>query len=358
WILSELHSLTRSVEKAYEGFDSQEAGRILAAFIDDLSNWYVRRSRRRFWDGDVSALTTLYTCLKTMTQLMAPMVPFITEHVWQELVRVAEPTECESVHLAHFPQSEPARIDEELSSSVALSRRLVELGRAARAESKIKIRQPLGRALVSAQGWEKMDSEIRTHIAEELNVLKMDELSSAGADLVDISIKANFRSIGLRYGADVQSIASHINQSGAGLLVKSLRANQTATLSYEINGEVKQAEITLEDLIVTETPKSGWSVSSHSGESVALDLELTPELLLAGLVREVIRAIQEERKNSGLDISDRILVEWNASESVASAIAFGEKEISEEVLAVSFTQNSTLTAASNDLGLSLNLIKQ
>ena len=358
WILSELHSLTRSVEKAYEGFDSQEAGRILAAFIDDLSNWYVRRSRRRFWDGDVSALTTLYTCLKTMTQLMAPMVPFITEHVWQELVRVAEPTECESVHLAHFPQSEPARIDEELSSSVALSRRLVELGRAARAESKIKIRQPLGRALVSAQGWEKMDSEIRTHIAEELNVLKMDELSSAGADLVDISIKANFRSIGLRYGADVQAIASHINQSDAGLLVKSLRSNHTATLSYEINGEVKQAEITLEDLVVTETPKSGWSVSSHSGESVALDLELTPELLLAGLVREVIRAIQEERKNSGLDISDRILVEWNASESVASAIAFGEKEISEEVLAVSFTQNPTLTAASNDLGLSLNLIKQ
>ena len=121
---------------------------------------------------------------------------------------------------------------------------------------------------------------------------------------------------------------------------------------------LKQAEITLEDLVVTETPKSGWSVSSHSGESVALDLELTPELILAGLVREVIRAIQEERKNSGLDISDRILVEWNAPESVASAIAFGEKEISEEVLAVSFTQNSTLTAASNDLGLSLNLIKQ
>jgi len=137
-----------------------------------------------------------------------------------------------------------------------------------------------------------------------------------------------------------------------------LRTNQTATLTYEINGEVKQAEITLEDLIVTETPKSGWSVSSHSGESVALDLELTPELILAGLVREVIRAIQEERKNSGLDISDRILVEWNASESVASAIAFGEKEISEEVLAVSFIQNPTLTAASNDLGLSLNLIKQ
>jgi isoleucyl-tRNA synthetase len=358
WILSELHSLTRNVEKAYEGFDSQEAGRILAAFIDDLSNWYVRRSRRRFWDGDVSALTTLYTCLKTMTQLMAPMVPFITEHVWQELVRVAEPAECESVHLAHFPQSEPARIDEELSTSVALSRRLVELGRAARAESKIKIRQPLGRALVSAQGWEKMDMEIRTHIAEELNVLKMDELSSAGADLVDISIKANFRSIGLRYGADVQAIASHINQSDAGVLVKSLRANHAATLSYEINGEVKQADITLEDLVVTETPKSGWSVASHSGESVALDLELTPELILAGLVREVIRAIQEERKNSGLDISDRILVEWNAPESVASAIAFGEKEISEEVLAVSFTQNLTLTAASNDLGLSLNLIKQ
>ena len=357
WILSELHQLTARVEKAYEGFDSQEAGRILAQFIDDLSNWYVRRSRRRFWDGDSSALSTLYTSLKVLTQLMAPMVPFITEHVWQEMIRVAEPQEAESVHLAHFPQKDASRIDEKLSTSVALSRRLVELGRAARAESKIKIRQPLARALVSAQGWDSMDPEIRTHISDELNVIHMDSLSTAGADLVDISIKANFRSIGTRYGADVQAIASALSGTNAGELVKGLREHGNTTIEYTKDGSQLSAEITLDDLVVTETPKSGWSVTSHSGESVALDLQLTPALIQAGLVREVIRAVQEERKTSGFDISDRINVEWNGPEDIAAAIASSLGEISDEVLAITFTQNSSLAAADNEIGLALALTK-
>ena len=352
WILSELHQLTLKVEKAYENFDSQEAGRILAQFIDDLSNWYVRRSRRRFWDGDTSALSTLYTSLKVLTQLMAPMVPFITEHVWQELIRVAQPGEVQSVHLTQFPTADAARIDEKLSTSVALSRRLVELGRAARAESKIKIRQPLARALVSAQGWDSMDAEIRAHISDELNVMNMDELSSAGADLVDISIKANFRSIGIRYGADVQAIASAINSADASSLVKALRENTETKLAY---GSGQSALITIDDLVVTETPKSGWSVASHSGESVALDLELSPELIQAGLVREVIRAIQEERKNSGFDISDRINVAWSAQKEVAAAIASAIPTISEEVLALSFTEDASLEMGDSELGLALKL---
>ena len=352
WILSELHQLTLKVEKAYENFDSQEAGRILAQFIDDLSNWYVRRSRRRFWDGDTSALSTLYTSLKVLTQLMAPMVPFITEHVWQELIRVAQPGEVQSVHLTQFPTADAARIDEKLSTSVALSRRLVELGRAARAESKIKIRQPLARALVSAQGWDSMDAEIRAHISDELNVMNMDELSSAGADLVDISIKANFRSIGIRYGADVQAIASAINSADASSLVKALRENTETKLAY---GSGQSALITIDDLVVTETPKSGWSVASHSGESVALDLELSPELIQAGLVREVIRAIQEERKNSGFDISDRINVAWRAQKEVAAAIASAIPTISEEVLALSFTEDASLEMGDSELGLALKL---
>jgi isoleucyl-tRNA synthetase len=357
WILSELHQLIQKVERSYENFDSQEAGRILAQFIDDLSNWYVRRSRRRFWDGDVAALSTLFTCLKALTQLMAPMVPFITEHVWQELVRVAEPMEAESVHLATFPVAEVARIDAALSTSVALSRRLVELGRAARAESKIKIRQPLARALVSAQGWEKMDEEIRSHISDELNVVTLDELSSAGADLVDITIKANFRTIGTRYGADVQAIAAALMKSDAGSLVKSLRAQGNATITFEKDGMESSADITIDDLVITETPKSGWSVSSHAGESVALDLELTPSLIQAGLAREVIRAIQEERKNSGFDISDRITVEWSAPENVASAISSSIDVISNEVLATSITENSELTQSANEIGLMIRLAK-
>jgi isoleucyl-tRNA synthetase len=357
WILSELHSLIEKVEKAYENFDSQESGRLLAQFIDDLSNWYVRRSRRRFWDGDESALSTLYTSIKVLTQLLAPMVPFITEHVWQELVRIAEPGELESVHLAQFPVADKNRIDQKLSTSVALSRRLVELGRAARAESKIKIRQPLARALVSAKGWDSMDLEIRSHITDELNVLSMDELSTAGGDLVEISIKANFRTIGTRYGADVQAIAAAISGTDATSLVKKLRAEGKAKISYTKDGTEYQAEIDLDDLVVTETPKSGWSVSSHSGESVALDLELTPELIQAGLVREIIRAIQEERKNSGFDISDRIVVTWNGTAEAEKAIQSAVTLIGDEVLATSFNQDTSLAITDNEIGIALNLSK-
>ena len=353
WIISELNQLITAVDAAFEGFDSQEVGRLLATFIDDLSNWYVRRSRRRFWDGDEKALSTLYTCLKTLTQLMSPLVPFITEHVWQSLVQVGEPSAAESVHLSSFPVADSSAIDATLSSSVALSRRLVELGRAARAESKIKIRQPLARALIAANRWVDMDPEIREHIQDELNVLKLDLLSDESEGLVSISIKANFRSIGARYGADVQAIASAIAASDAASLVRDLRKAGSYTIAY---GD-KSAEIAPDDLVITETPKEGWSVASHSGESVALDLTLTPELITAGLMREVIRTIQEQRKGSGFEISDRIHVKWNGGAELAAAISEYSAQISDEVLALSITQDGSLPGAENEIGLSLELTK-
>jgi len=353
WIISELNQLIAAVDQAFESFDSQEVGRLLATFIDDLSNWYVRRSRRRFWDGDEKALATLYTCLKTLTQLMSPLVPFITEHVWQSLVTVGESDVVESVHLSSFPESDDTKIDEKLSSSVALSRRLVELGRAARAESKIKIRQPLARALIAANRWVDMDPEIREHIQDELNVAKLDLLSDESEGLVSISIKANFRSIGSRYGADVQAIAAAITQADAASLVKELRKVGECTITY---GE-KGALITPDDLVITETPKEGWSVASHSGESVALDLTLTPELIQAGLMREVIRTIQEQRKSSGFEISDRIHVRWKGGADLAAAITAYKAEISEEVLALSIEEDATLAPAENEIGLALSLTK-
>ena len=353
WIISELNQLITAVDAAFEGFDSQEVGRLLATFIDDLSNWYVRRSRRRFWDGDEKALSTLYTCLKTLTQLMSPLVPFITEHVWQSLVQVGEPSAAESVHLSSFPVADSSAIDATLSSSVALSRRLVELGRAARAESKIKIRQPLARALIAANRWVDMDPEIREHIQDELNVLKLDLLSDESEGLVSISIKANFRSIGARYGADVQAIASAIAASDAASLVRDLRKAGSYTIAY---GD-KSAEIAPDDLVITETPKEGWSVASHSGESVALDLTLTPELITAGLMREIIRTIQEQRKGSGFEISDRIHVKWNGGAELAAAISEYSAQISDEVLALSITQDGSLPGAENEIGLSLELTK-
>ena len=357
WILSELNKLIQSVDTALESFDSQGAGTVIAAFIDDLSNWYVRRSRRRFWDGDPVALNTLYFCLKNLTLLLAPMVPFISEHVWQSLIRVAEGEQIESVHLANFPVADKSSVDEKLSNAVALSRRLVELGRAARAESGVKIRQPLSRALVSATGWEQMSQQIKTHIAEELNILKVDGIQVAGTDLVDISVKANFRTLGTKFGADVQVIAKQITAIDAGVMVKELRKSNSYKITVELAGKKKDIEIDLDDLVITETPRSGWSVASHGGESLALDLALTPDLIRAGLVREVIRAIQEERKRIGLDISDRITVNWNATGDLAAAITSGISEISAEVLATQMQQNKAENASDNELGLWLSLVK-
>ena len=354
WILSELNNLIAKVDEAYENYDSQTAGSIIGQFIDDLSNWYVRRSRRKFWDGESAALNTLYHCLKELTKLMAPMVPFITEHVWQEMIRNLEPNESESVHLANFPISEPSQIDEKLSKSVRLSRRLVELGRAARAESKVKIRQPLARALVAANGWDEMDQEIRAHISDELNVQNLDEIASAGADLVSISVKANFRTIGAKFGGDVQAIAKAITALDHGLLVSKIRSSGSFDVDF---GGAQAARIDLEDLVITETPKEGWSVASHNGESVALDLALTPALIEAGVVREVIRAIQEERKQSGFEISDRISVRWGANPQVSEAISKNLKDIGDETLATKFENVSEKSDESNELGLWLELSK-
>ena len=354
WILSELNHLMAKVDEAYENYDSQTAGTIIGQFIDDLSNWYVRRSRRKFWDGESEALNTLYHCLKELTKLMAPMVPFITEHVWQEMIRNLEPSEFESVHLTNFPVSDASKIDEKLSKSVRLSRRLVELGRAARAESKVKIRQPLARALVAANGWDEMDGEIRSHISDELNVQSLDEISSAGADLVSISAKANFRTIGAKFGGDVQAIAKAISTLDHGSLVAEIRRSGSIEINFEGSST---ARIDIEDLVITETPKAGWSVESHNGESVALDLALTPALIEAGIVREVIRAIQEERKQSGFEISDRISVNWSANPEVAAAILKNLAEIGDETLATKFENVTAKTETSNELGLWLELIK-
>jgi isoleucyl-tRNA synthetase len=349
WIVSELNLLIANVDNALESFDSQVAGRELAKFIDDLSNWYVRRSRRRFWDGDVAALATLHECLVTLTQLLAPLVPFITEHVWQELIRPTDPTAPLSVHLSDFPLSNSDEIYRELGKQVELTRRIVELGRATRAESGIKIRQPLGRALIAAKGWSELPEQMREQIADELNVLELEDIANADGDLVDVSVKANFKSLGAKFGGAVQEIAKAIAGVDPTELVKQLR-NQGST-------SIADWTIALEDLVITEVPKSGWSVSSHDGESVALDLQLTPSLVLAGNVREVIRFIQERRKSEGFDISDRINVAWNGIPEIIAAIESDHSRIKNEVLAVSMLRDDSIALGDSEIGLEVVLTK-
>ena len=349
WIISELNTLIAEVDKAYSEFDSQTAGKVLARFIDDLSNWYVRRSRRRFWDGDVAALATLHECLVTLTQLLSPMVPFIAEHAWQELVRTADSSAAASVHLTDFPVSDSSLIDSGLNSQVAMTRRVVELGRSARAESGIKIRQPLQRALISAHGWAQLPEEMKSQISDELNVIDLADIADADGDLVDVSVKANFKSLGSKYGKAVQDVAKLIAAADATSLVKGLRTSGSATLG--------EFAIEIDDLVVTEVPRSGWMVASHDGESVALDLALSPELITAGTVREVIRLIQERRKSDGFEISDRIAVKWSAPAEIATAINSAVAHICDEVLATSFEEDSSVAQDDNELGVSLQLTK-
>ena len=364
WALAELHRTVREVDAALEAFDTARAGRRLAEFIDDLSNWYVRRSRRRFWEGPdtpdgAAAFATLYECLETLTRLMAPIVPFVTDYVWDVIRPEGAP---ESVHLAEWPTVRTELLDEKLSEQMALVRRLVELGRAARASSGVRTRQPLGRALVGAAGWASLPAELRAQIAEELNVERVEDLSTIGEDLVEYEVKPNFRALGRRHTKNAPKVAKAITGADAAGLVAALRADGSVTLQVPEVGEVTLGP---DDVIVTERPRSGWAVESAAGESVALDLEITPQLRRAGLVREAIRLIQEARKSTGLEVTDRIELWWRADGATAAELAEAlrahQEQIAAEVLAVRVAEGgpeeSLPVHRDEDLGLVFALRK-
>ncbi|MGY4971530.1 isoleucine--tRNA ligase [Streptomyces nigrescens] len=332
WLLGELNTLVEQVTESLESFDTQRAGKVLSSFVDDLSNWYVRRSRRRFWQGDAAALRTLHEVIETVTRLMAPLTPFITERVWQDLVVPVTPDAPDSVHLTSWPVADRTLIDPALSGRMQLVRRLVELGRATRAESGVKTRQPLSRALVAAHGFADLSEDLRAQIAEELNVSSLASLSEVGGSLVDTTAKANFRALGKRFGKGVQAVAKAVAAADAAALSLALREG---TASVEVDGET--VSLAPEEVIITETPREGWSVASDAGATVALDLEITPELRRAGLARDAIRLIQEARKNSGLDVADRIALRWQSTdEELRTALADHAGLISDEVLATDF----------------------
>ncbi|GAA4101884.1 isoleucine--tRNA ligase [Actinomadura miaoliensis] len=336
WALAELHRTVGEVDAALERFDSAAAGRRLAEFVDDLSNWYVRRSRRRFWEGPdtpagAAAFATLYECLETLTRLMAPMVPFVTDYVW-DVIRPADGPE--SVHLADWPTVREDLLDPGLTARMGLVRRLVELGRSARAASGVRTRQPLGRALVGAPGWPDLPEELRAQIAEELNVAALQDLSSIGGDLVHYQVKPNFRELGRRFAKDTPKVAGAVAAADPAALVAALRADGTATVEAPGIGAVALSPA---EVIVTERPRTGWAVESAAGETVALDLTVTPELRRAGQVREVVRLLQDARKAAGLDVTDRVALWWRASgDDLAEALREHGPEIAAEVLAVEF----------------------
>ncbi|GHD15326.1 isoleucine--tRNA ligase [Nocardiopsis kunsanensis] len=360
WLLSELNEVVRDVTRAMDDFDTAGTGRRLTAFVDDVSNWYVRRSRRRFWGGPstpegASAFATLFEAMETVTLLMAPIVPFLTEHVWSALRR---PGAADSVHLASWPEYREDLIDPDLSRNMALTRRLVELGRSARVDSAVRTRQPLGRALVGAEGFADLPEQLRTQVAEELNVQSLESLSTVGGDLVDYTVKPNFRALGKRFAKRTPLVAEGIKAADPATLVEQVRG--TGWGQVEVEGE--HVEVSADEVLVTEQPREGWAVASESGATVALDLELTPELRRSGLAREMVRMLQEARKRSGLKVSDRIHVRWSASEETASSTLeeYGET-IAGEVLADAFAageiDGDLFTTSSEEFGVTFGFRK-
>jgi isoleucyl-tRNA synthetase len=335
WLLSELHALVRDVTAALEGFDSAAAGRRIGAFIDDLSNWYVRRSRRRFWEGPgtpdgAAAFATLQECLDALTRLMAPVTPFLTDYLWGVLRAEDSP---DSVHLTSWPAADTSLIDDRLSAQMTLVRRLVELGRSARASAAVRVRQPLPRALIGAPGFDDLPAELRAQIADELNVRELDTLAAVAEDLVDFTVKPNYRALGGRFGKGTPAVAAAVEAADAARLADELRfAGKT---SVTANG----ARVSLgpDDVIVTQVPRSGWAVAAAGGETVALETTITPELRREGLAREVVRLVQDARKGDGLDVSDRIWLRWSTGDpELAAAMTEHGALISAEVLAVDY----------------------
>ncbi len=362
WLISSVNVLVRDVTAALNDFDTQHAGALLQEFIDELSNWYVRRSRRRFWDGDPSALWTLHETLDVLTRLMAPITPFITERVWQDLFVATDPHAPESVHLSSWPVADESVIDESLDESMDLARRVVELGRGARAEARVKVRQPLSRALISGADLARLDEDLRAEIRSELNIVSLESFGSSG-DLVDHTAKGNFRALGKRFARATPKVAAAIASCDASELAAELAAGRQVVLDVpEVEGG--RATIGPDDVIISERPREGWSVVNEQGETVALDLEITPELARAGLAREAVRFIQDTRKKVGLEVSDRISLRWQAGDELAAAIRDHAGEIAEEVLATSMSRDEPTAeqlaadwATEPDLGLSIKVVK-
>jgi isoleucyl-tRNA synthetase len=339
WLLGELHALVRDVTAALEGFDSATAGRRIAAFIDDMSNWYVRRSRRRFWEGPgtpagAAAFATLHECLETLSRLMAPVTPFLTDYVWSVLRAEGSP---DSVHLVSWPAADASLIDERLAAQMALARRLVELGRSARAAAVVRVRQPLSRALIGAAGFADLPDDLRAQIADELNVRELDTLAAVAEGLVDYTVKPNYRTLGSRFGRETPAVAAAIDAADAAVLAAQLRSGGTTSV---LVGQ-EHVDLRPEDVIVTQVPRTGWAVASGGGETVALEVVITPELRREGLAREVVRLVQDARKNDGFEVSDRISLRWSTADpELAAALTEHGKLISGEVLAVDYGPRS------------------
>jgi isoleucyl-tRNA synthetase len=334
WILAELDHTVREVTEGLDDFDSVRSGKALDGFVDDLSNWYVRRTRRRFWrsgeDSDTqAAFLTLWECLVTVSELAAPFTPFVADAIYTNLTSTL-PGAPESVHLADWPAARDDRKDDLLRSRMRLVRLFVGLGRSARTDAKVRTRQPLARALVVIPASDEGDlAGFQELIAEELNVKEV-EVMKALEELVSYTVKPNFKALGPRFGKDVKKVAAALGRADASSIVTAVESDGHATL--DVDGDA--IELTADDLDIRVEGRSGFSLAREGAYGVALDLEITAELRAEGTAREVVRGIQDLRKSSGLAVEDRIelWLDWD-DDALGEALTAHQDAVAAEVLA-------------------------
>jgi isoleucyl-tRNA synthetase len=334
WVLSRLQDTVAIMRERLDDFDATGAGRALATFVEELSNWYVRRSRRLFWDGDPAAFATLRECLVTVAQLLAPFCPFVADDIYENLDG-SEP----SVHLCDFPA--PGEREPELEEAMAVARETVRLGLAARAKAKIKVRQPLRAAVVVANGFERDAIERLSEIVrEELNVRELRFVSEAD-ELGQIEIKPNYRSLGPRFGKHMPLAATTVAGLDPAAVTEALRDGRGIAIS--VAGQ--DHELTAADLLISMKPLEGYEVEREGSHAVALELSLDAELKIEGWAREIVHAVQGARRDAGLEITDRIVLSLAGDEELVGAARTHEQYIAGETLAVEVAYESLNGAA-------------
>ena len=336
WALALLHRTVSDVTAALEAYDVYTAGRTIESFVDQLSNWYVRRNRRRFWKAAAgrdkqAAYLTLYECLHTANRLMAPIMPFITETVHQNLVRGVDEAAPASVHMSEWPVPDPAARNDELLAEIDVVQRVVGLGRAARNSSGVRVRQPLSRLLVRTPD-DASAAYVARHedqIFEELNV-KVVEMLAPDAELVSYRIKPNLPRIGKRYGKRVPAIRDALSAADGSEIAAAVAAGRT----FDVDAGGETITFEPEDVLVESTSAEGYACAEEGGYLVGLDTALTEALEREGLARELVRTVQEARKQAGLDVSDRITLRIEGTPEVAAALEAHRDYVMEETLAI------------------------
>ena len=337
WALSRLDGTIEQVTARLADYDPTSAGRALEDLVDDLSNWYVRTSRRRFWRGDdaadtAAAFATLHECLTTISLLVAPFCPFVADEMWGNLVAGHDDAAPPSVHLADWP-APGGRRDEELEQAMAAAMEATTLGRSARKEAKLKVRQPLAEAVIACPPSTARELEVLSGIvAEELNVREVRFVTDAGG-LVQVSLKPNYRTLGPRMGPNMPAMAEAVAALDPTATVGVLDAGGTVTVTVNGNDEVLGDD----DLLREVRPSEGYAVAEGGALAVGLATEITPELEMEGLARDLVRAIQNARRDADLKVEDRILLHLDGSARIREAIDAHRAWIAGEVLATELT---------------------